>query len=82
MVLVLLNNREMPIRSVQPFAASRELGNADEHAALVKVGALLPKTDSDGRLPLDPITIPVRDRVLWRPSWSVPVTPSEILGLS
>ena len=56
---VLLDNGEMARRSVKPFAASRKLGDADEHSALIKIRTLLSETDLDRGFPPNPIPIPI-----------------------
>src|SRR4029077_15185071 len=79
MVLVLLNDLEITQRRVEAFTASRELRNADEHAALVEIGALLAEADLHRRAYVGAMPVPVGDGVSRRTTFCSPISASQIL---
>lgn len=80
-ILVLLNDGIFSCRRVCSFTPGRELRDANEQTALIKICTLLRDADLYGGLPAESIPIPVRDRILRSSSRSGPIGAAKVLGL-
>src|SRR5437773_10529395 len=81
-VLILLNDFIIASGSVQSFAPCGQLRNPDEHAALVKIGALFSEANLDRRTAAGMIAVPIRDGVAGPSSSDATVSSAQILSVS
>src|SRR5207249_7140910 len=80
-VLVLLSDFIITGGSVQSLAAGGQLRNPDEHAALVKIGALFSEADLNRGTTAGVIAVPIRDGVAGSSSRDAPVSTAQILSV-